>query len=136
VTQRTSTPGQALAAEIRKMYGIGTRTRWGAERTCRILQREEIIGDIREAVGEFRGGESESRTAILDAARPALRAWGKFIEGYRIDAYARFAITSRSPWQFAAFLGEMVDSGCANMGEFEQWFATKTREVYAQQIAA
>lgn len=122
-----STAGQTLAAEIRKMYGIGTRTRWGANRPCRTLTRAAIVEDLRYAIGEFRGTESERRTAILDTAFTALNAYGKFVEGYRIDGVLRWQITTTTPWQFAAFLGEMVDSGCTNVGEFEAWFAAKAQ---------
>jgi hypothetical protein len=81
-----STAGQTLAAEVRSMYRIGTRTRWGAKRPCRTLTRAAIIEDLRHAIGEFRGIESERRTAVLDAAFTALNAYGKFVDGYRIGA--------------------------------------------------
>jgi hypothetical protein len=100
-----STAGQTLAAEVRSMYRIGTRTRWGAKRPCRTLTRAAIIEDLRHAIGEFRGIESERRTAVLDAAFTALNAYGKFVDGYRIDGVLRWKITTSTPWQFAAFLG-------------------------------
>lgn len=122
----TQTAGQALTAEIRAMYQIGPRTRWN-RKAGRIVKREHMISDIRDAIGQYRGMESERRTAIFDKAHTALAAYGKFVENFRIDGVLRFQIMDRTPWGFAAFLGEMVDSGCANMAEFEMWFAAQAR---------
>ncbi len=127
----TATAGQALAAEIRAMYQIGARSRWN-RKTGRTVRRDSMIRDLREATGEYRGIESDRRTTILDAAHTALSAYAKFIDGYRIDGVLRFQIMDRTPWEFAAFLGDMVDSGCVNMGEFETWFTTQGRIANAQ----
>ena len=126
-TASPATPGRVLADEIRTMYRMGARTRWGRKGGTRTISRDAIIRDIRDAIGEYRGIESPERTAILDTAHTALSAWGKFVEGFRIDGVLRFAIMDMSPWQFAAFLGDMVDSGASNMGEFERWFADRAR---------
>ncbi len=135
MTNTERTAGQALTAEIRKMYQLNARSRWGAKRACRTVRREYILSDLRDAIGEYRGIESAERTAIIQKAYVALLAYGKFVENYRIDGLLRCQITTTTPAEFAAFLGEMVDSGCTNMAEFEMWFAAKTREVYAQQAA-
>lgn len=136
MTNTERTAGQALTAEIRKMYQLNSRSRWGAARRTRTVKREGILRDIRDAIGEYRGIESDDRTAILDRAFVALCAYSKFVENYRIDGLLRCQITTTTPAEFAAFLGEMVDSGATNMAEFEQWFAAKTRELYAARAAA
>lgn len=117
----TQTAGQAFTAELRAAYQIGPRTRWN-RKSGRSARRDWMLRDIREAIGDYRGMESERRTAIYAKAHTALCAYGKFVDGYRIDGTLRFQIIRLTPWRFAAFLGEMVDSGCDNMGEFETWF--------------
>lgn len=130
-----SSAGQAVTAEIRKMWQIGPRTKWG-RKTGRLVEIEWILRELRETIGDYRGIESERRTAVLDKAHTALYAYGKFVDGYRIDGVLRFHITTATPLAWAAFLGEMVDSGCTNMGEFEQWFTQQARELHAAQVAA
>jgi hypothetical protein len=132
---KTSTAGQALTVELRKAYAIGPRTRWN-RRAGRMVNRGYMLSDIRDAIGEYRGMESAERTAIFDNAHTALAAYGKFVDSYRIDGLLRCEITTTSPWEFTAFLGEMVDSGASNMAEFEMWFVAKTRELYAARSAA
>lgn len=127
----TKTAGQALTAEIRRMYSMNAHTRWNRKGGLRVVTRDAIVRDIREAIGEYRGTESAERTAVLDAAFAALNAYGKFVENFRIDGVLRFQIMDMTPWQFSGFLGAMVDSGCANNGEFEQWFAAQARELCA-----
>jgi hypothetical protein len=133
---KTQTAGQALTAELRKMYSLSSRTRWGRSNgRARIVKRDYMLNDIRDAIDQYRGIESAERTAIFDKAHTALAAYGKFVDNYRIDGLLRCEITTTTPWQFTAFLGEMVDSGCTNMAEFEMWFAARTRSLYAARVA-
>ena len=122
MTKNSDSAGQKLTNEIRKMDQIGPRTRWNKKHTTRMITRDAILSDIRGAIGEYRGVESAERTAIFDTAHTALNAYHKFVANYRIDGSLRFLIMDMRPWEFTAFLGQMVDSGCTNMGEFEVWF--------------
>lgn len=131
----TQTAGQVLTAEIRKMGTMSPRTRWNRKGGTRTITRDAIIQDIRDAIGAYRGIESAERTAIFDQAFVALNAWHKFVANYRIDGVLRFQIMDLTPWQFAGFLGEMVDSGCTNMGEFEVWFANQARKAHVARVA-
>lgn len=136
MTTRTETPGQALTAEIRKMLTMNSRTRWGRKHAVMgTLTRDAIIERLWSSIN-YRGYDNETRTAIFAQAHTTLCAYAKFINGYRINGTLRFHIMAKSPWEFAAFLGEMVDTGCTNMGEFERWFDQQTREVRTALVAA
>lgn len=50
-------------------------------------------------------------------------------EGYRIPGILAYRISQMTPWQFAGFLGEMVDAGVTNVGEGEVFFSKMAREV-------
>lgn len=113
--------GQDFTAEIRKIFKIGPRTRWYRKDAYGIaLDHAEIVDRVRED-RNYRTA-SDARLAIWDGARAMLDAYAKFIEGYRIDGVLRCEITTASAYEFTAYLGRMIDSGCTNMGEFEQWF--------------
>lgn len=117
----TKTSGQALATEIRTMFHIGTRTRWYRKTSVGTLTRDAITERVATSIN-YPGYDNAERTAIFSAAFMSLLAYAKFVDGFRIDGELRARITTASPAEFADFLGDMVDSGCANMGEFEGWF--------------
>jgi hypothetical protein len=116
--------GEKFAAEIRKTLSIGPRTRW-ARRTDR-LSRTAIVERVTTSIN-YPGYDSEERTEAFRAGHAAMAAYNKHVAGYRIDGVLRFKIMDLSPWGFTAFLGEMIDSGCTNVGEFEAWFSAKSR---------
>jgi hypothetical protein len=138
MTQRTETAGQTFTSEIRTMFSIGPRTRWYRKGGALVqLTRNEIIREVFEAIGNYRGSESTERTAILDSAYRPLLAWIKHIDGARVDAALVMAVAvDSSPWEWTAYIGRMVDSDCANAGQFEAWFNREARELRAQRAAA
>jgi hypothetical protein len=127
----TKTAGQAFAAEIRKMFGIGPRTRWHRKGGLRTVERDQIIRHAMEAIGDYRGSESEVRTAILNTGYTALHAYIKNVDGYRIDALVIKSIKDLTPWGWTEYLGRMVDTGHTCVGPFELWFAQQAREIRA-----
>jgi hypothetical protein len=129
MTKRPDTAGQRFTNELRAMFKIGPRSRWYRKRRGEVLARAEVAARVRTSLS-FPGYDDERRTAILAAARPALDAWAKHVDGYRIDPSLISALTvDSSPWQWTAYLGRMVDSGCTNVGEFETWFNAQAREL-------
>ena len=112
------TKGQELAATLRKSFHINTRSRI---RRDGMDLRTEMLDAIRNAV-YYPGYYSAEKTAVYSAATGALLSYDKHVAGYRIDGQLRYRITSMSPWQFAGFLGEMVDAGVTNVGEGERFF--------------
>lgn len=119
----TATAGQKFTSEIRTMFHIGPRTRWyRSEKFGEVLNREQVLERAFAAIN-YPGYDDQRRTAILNKAHAAMLAWVKHVEGYRIDPVLRREVTEQSPWEWTAYLGRMVDSGCTNVGEFERWFA-------------
>lgn len=113
------TKGQELTATLRKSFRINSRSR--VHRAGMDL-RTEMLDAIRNAV-YYPGYYGPEKTAVYSEARGALLSYDKHVDGYRIDGMLRYRITSMSPWQFAGFLGEMVDAGITNVGEGERFFA-------------
>jgi hypothetical protein len=122
MTNTERTAGQALAAELRSMLSIGPRTR--TYRSGVPVTHDAIVERVQTSLA-YRGYDDERRTAIFETAFNACWAYQKHVAGFRIDPTLRMEIMSMSPWKFTAFLGEMVDSGHANMGEFETWFRAR-----------
>lgn len=112
------TKGQELTATLRKSFRINTRSRI---RRDGMDLRAEMLDAIRNAV-YYPGYYGEEKTATYREAIGAVQSYDKHVDGYRIDGMLRFQITSMSPWQFAGFLGEMVDAGVTNVGEGERFF--------------
>lgn len=136
MTNTGRTAGQALAAEIRYMLSIGPRTRWYRKsKPGAPVTQDHIIERVSTSVA-YPGYDDERRTAIFRKAYAALSAYDKHVNGSRIDPTLRMQITTRSPWEWIAYLGEMVDSGCTNNGEFEAWFADQAREMRGVRVAA
>lgn len=122
----SATAGQTFSSEIRSMMKIGSRTRWNRKNPLGDkLTRDAMIERVWTSLNH-RGYDNEQRTAIFATAHTALCAYAKFIDGFRIDGMLRFQILDLTPREFTAFLGRMIDSGCTNMGEFEQWFRSES----------
>lgn len=126
--ERTKTNGQQLADALRKVMHIGPRTRKLRKNPFGGSHKENLIEAILEAVitsNRYPGCYAEATTKALSHGWSAVTSWNKHVEGYRIDGAQRAYLTSLSPWQFTALLGQMVDAGIANVGEGERWFAER-----------
>ena len=112
------TKGQELTATLRRSFGMNSRTRMVRNG---LNLRSEMLEAITNA-SYYPGYYSEAKTAIYRAGFGAVQAYGKHVDGYRIDGTLRFQITSMSPWEFAGLLGAMVDAGVENCGTGETFF--------------
>ncbi|MCW2957164.1 MAG: hypothetical protein JWO69_2033 [Thermoleophilia bacterium] len=122
-TTKNATAGQTLAATLRKIKSVGPRTRRyrnGAD------VKAEMLDAIRCEVS-FPGYYQGETAKALAGAGAVLRSWDKHVLGYRIDGQLAFYISDLTPYQFAAFLGSMVDAGIENVGQAEYWFAEQAR---------
>lgn len=128
----TETAGKTLAAELRRYFHIGPRTR--RYRTDRDYGRRDMHREMLEAINNavvYPGYFSEAMTSALRPGWGAVLSYGKHVDGYRIDGTLRYRITSLNSWQFAALLGNMVDAGVTCTGDGERFFAAMAREVQA-----
>lgn len=121
------TPGQVLAAELRREFSIGARTR---RRRGRTDFRRDIIEAI-ESATRYPGTYVGARHEAYARAWVIACAWRKHVDGYRIDGVLHSRITQMSPWQLTALLGRMVDAGISNVGEAEVFFQAMACEAYA-----
>lgn len=114
----TKTAGQQLAATLRRLERIGTRTRRYRGRLSVVERMLEHI-QLATTLPGYHTGETHT---VLARAGAVYRAWVKHVEGYRIRPELHAQISKMSPWQTAKFLGQMVDAGITNSGEAEIWF--------------
>ena len=127
----TKTPGQQLAATLRRYFSIGTRTRryrTGSD------GRRDMHGAMAQALidaAQYPGYFSEATETALRPGFATALAYEKHVIGCRIDGTLAFHIKSLSAWQFAALLGQMVDAGVTCTGDGERFFAQMGREVRA-----
>lgn len=121
------TNGQALTATLRKSYRIGPRTRITRDG---MNLKAAMLESIQNAV-QYPGYYGEERTRLSKAAYGTWISYVKHVEGYRIPGTLRFQIDQMSPYAFAGFLGQMVDSGVTNAGEGEAFFLQMARTVAA-----
>jgi hypothetical protein len=115
----TKTAGQKLAATLRKLNKVGTRTR---RYRGNVNVVEMMLEDIRTAT-VYPGSFSTDAQTVLTSAWGVYSAWQKHIDGHRIDGALWGKIKDLSPWQTANLLGQMVDAGITNNGEAEVFFA-------------
>lgn len=119
----TQTTGQQLAAALRKGHAINSRSR---DRRDGYSVKARMLEDIRIAC-QHDGYFGTEKTALYREASGTVRSYDKHVDGYRIDGMLRYQIVSMSPWEFAAFLGAMVDAGITNVGEGERYFQQMAR---------
>jgi hypothetical protein len=115
----TPTAGQKLAATLRQMFSVGTRTR-------RWRKGNDIHAEFMEAIRNatvYPGYYTGDKHTALAGAWSVYNTWSKHVDGYRIDPVLRSKIAKLSPWQLANLLGRMVDAGITNTGEGEMFFA-------------
>ena len=110
--------GTDFAAMVRKARHMSPRTRTYRDG---FNMKDEVLDDI-AASNNFPGYFNETRTALYSAAFPVLNAYLKHVKGGRIDGMTAYRIQMMSPWQFAGFLGEMIDAGITNNFEGEVFF--------------
>lgn len=126
----TQTAGQALTATLRRYFSVGPRTR--RYRKDRYGYRADLHREMIEAItnaAQYPGYYVESTNEALRAGFGAALAYGKHVDGYRIDGVLRFTIAEMGPWNFAALLGQMVDAGVETTGAGERFFSEMAREM-------
>lgn len=120
-----NTTGEQFTSTIRKSFRINSRTRDYRDGGS---IKADMLESIRNAVF-YDGYYGPERTELSRAAFGALQSYDKHIDGYRVAGELRYYITSMSPWNFAALLGEMIDAGVTNCGEGERFFSDMARRV-------
>lgn len=123
----TKTRGEELTSTLRRILSVGTRTRRYRNR----LDLHEAMLEAIENATVYPGYYTGDTNDALQGAWAVYSAYQKHVGGYRIDGTLRRHITELSPYQFAAFLGRMVDAGVTNNGEGERFFQEMAREVRA-----
>lgn len=113
------TTGAEFVKAITSLRHIGPRTR--RYRDSRNM-REVMLADVLEAV-EAPFMFSDERSKTLQAGWTAVCAYWKHIDSARMGAEKSARIKDLSPYQFAKFLGRMIDAGISNMYEAELWLA-------------
>jgi len=110
--------GTEFAKMVRKNFGMSARTR-----TYRngLNMKDEILEAIANS-NNYPGYYNETKSAIFHTAYPIMNAIIKHVKGGRIDPMVAYQIEMMSPWQYAGFLGEMIDAGITNNGEAEIYF--------------
>ena len=124
---KTMSAGTEFAQMVRKNLQMNTRTR--NNRGGHNLKR-----DIIEAIGNavfYPGYYNEERTALYRAAYPAYCSYTKHVTGGRVAPMVAYQIEQMSPWQFAGFLGEMIDAGISNTFEGEMYFNSMREVAFA-----
>jgi hypothetical protein len=119
---KAQTPGTTLTAELRHYFHIGSSTRH--YRKSRLGNRQDLHNEMVEAIesaAAYAGYFHQPMQDALTNAGPVACSYRKHVGGYRLNGNIIAAINSLSPWQFAAFLGQMVDAGISNVGEGEQF---------------
>lgn len=92
--------------------------------------KAQMIEDIFNS-NNYPGYFGPERSELYHEAFGVALAYNKHVNGYRIDGLLRFRIDSMTPWQFAGFLGEMIDAGVTNCGEGEIFFQQYARTIRA-----
>lgn len=115
---REKTAGQRAADRLRKILRVGSRTRrWRGGEDL----HEEMLEAVTHAV-TLPGFYSEQTTALLRPLFAAVNAHVKHINGHRVPGELHAMISAMTPWQFAAYLGNMIDAGVTNVGEGECYY--------------
>jgi hypothetical protein len=115
------TAGTALTAELRRYFSVGPRTRrYRKQHGGRVDLHERMVEAIELAVYES-GYWSQGMETTLRAGKGAMLSYRKHVGGYRLNGNTIAAINAMTAWQFAAFLGQMVDAGIENTGKGERY---------------
>lgn len=112
-----STKGQQFAKALTSLHKVGPRTRRYRDN---VDQFSMMIADVEESViAPF--AFSEQRGAALREGWTAVGAYRKHIEGGRVSGRVISAVQALTPYQFAQFLGRMIDDNVTNMQQAEVW---------------
>ncbi len=123
----TKTAGQNLTDTLRRIHSVGPRTRTYRngenvkDRMLESLENEYLYP------GYYQGATQE---ALREGIR-ILHIWNKHVRGYRIDGELAYRLSTLTPWQFAAYLGRMVDAGLQTTGDGEYFFQREARQAVA-----
>ncbi|RJU01965.1 hypothetical protein D6T65_04925 [Arthrobacter frigidicola] len=117
--------GTNFTKMARKHFGIGPRTR---QHRNGLALKAEIIEAI-ETSNLYPGYYNEQMSTLFGAALPVARSYRKHVDGGRIDPMTSYEIEMMSPWQFSAFVGEMIDAGISNNYEGEMFFRSMRKEL-------
>lgn len=124
----SKTNGQQLAATLRRIHHIGTRTRQTRKDPLGTKAKQNVIADAMASIDQAAlhpGCYTKPTEDALKTGWAAVSGWYKHVEGYRLNGAQTAYLKSLTPWQFTALLGEMVDAGISNVGEAERWFAAR-----------
>lgn len=119
--------GTDFAKMVRKYFGMSSRTR--TYRAGRNM-KDEILEAIATS-NNYPGYYNETQTKLFSAAYPVFNSYLKHVKGYRVDGMVAYHIEKMTPWQFAAFLGEMIDAGITNAYEGEMYFKSMREVAHA-----
>lgn len=114
---KAETAGTALAAKLRYYFSIGPRTR----RYRQGRDMHQAMVEAIETAAYYPGYYADHIQRPLENATGVAFSYRKHVEGYRISGVKIADINALSPWQFAAFLGQMVDAGVENVGQGERF---------------
>jgi hypothetical protein len=118
-TTTTTTAGAALTAELRRYFTVGPRTR--RSRKGRDLHNAMV--EAIEIAAEYPGYYHEPLQTALCGAYAVALSYRKHVGGYRISGEKIAKVNAMTAWQFAAFLGQMVDAGVENTGQGEEFLS-------------
>lgn len=117
--QSEQAKGQEFAAEMRHFLSIGTRTR--RDRKGLDLHRE--IADWIKSAAMEPGSVHPDQEAAFRPAFNAACSWFKWINLGRADYTVIEYVNSLSPYQFCAFLGQMIDDGITTTSQAGTYFS-------------
>ncbi|WP_158889059.1 hypothetical protein [Amycolatopsis anabasis] len=126
------TQGQQLAAELRSVFRLLPQTRWYRLNDVRDeasvpydeLNHEAMWSEVWQATcrPESYRAEHSDRVARLAFGFHAMRGWLRCVTGNRSHPVLCSRLQELTPWQFAAYLGRMADTGITGGADFEAWF--------------
>lgn len=128
MSEKEKTAGQELAATLRRIKGVGTRTRRWRGKLDLHADMVESLYNATTYPGFYTGGTHR----VLAGAWIVYCAYSKHVAGHRIAALVQYAIGQMSPWRFAEFLGDMLDSGMTNVGEEAERFFREMQTSYVR----
>lgn len=121
-----ATPGQELAAALRRYFSLGTRTRrYRRDRDGRRDLHTAMVEALMYAA-QYPGYYVPATEAALRPGFGAALAYEKHVRGFRISGTLAQAINGLSAWRFAGLLGDMVDAGVTCTGDGERYFSDLT----------
>ncbi len=122
-----TTTGQQFAAALRTSFRINGKSR---DRRDGGSIKADMLESVENAV-QFEGYYGPERTELSRAAFGAVQSHRKHVEGYRIDGMVAYEISKLTPYQFAGYLGAMIDAGVTNCGQGEVYYARMRQAVAA-----